>query len=76
MVTAFVLGTVKEIHKIEEILKDLMRIDEIKEANKIYGDYDVIVKVLANDLDHMNDTIVNKLRAVEGLGETNTLISL
>ena len=75
MVTAFILATTKT-GKEKDVLTDLLRITEVKEAYNVYGDYDVFIKAEARDIDNLNDVLIRKIRSLPNIGMTTTMIGL
>ncbi len=45
-----------------------------KEVIITYGEYDLIVKVESNSLEDLDDFIFNKLRSINGVTTTTTLL--
>lgn len=60
--------------------KDLMvynkvkELPEVKEVITTYGEYDIIIKVEVKTLDDLDMFVFNKLRAIDGVEATTTLI--
>ena len=75
MVTAFILATTKT-GKEKDVLTDLLRIDEVKEAYNVYGDYDVLIKAETNDIEALNDVLIRKIRNLPNIAATTTMIGL
>ncbi len=75
MVTAFILATTKT-GKEKEVVERLMKIDEIKEAYNVYGDYDVLIKAETRDLDNLNEFLMKKIREIPEIAMTTTMIGL
>ena len=75
MVTAFVLATTRT-GKEKDVLTDLLRIEEVKEAHNVYGDYDIFIKTETSDLDSLNDVLIRKVRAIQSISTTTTMICL
>ncbi len=75
MVTAFILATTKT-GKEKDVLTDLLRIDEVKEAYNVYGDYDVLIKAETRDLDSLNEVLIRKIRSLPNIAMTTTMIGL
>jgi DNA-binding Lrp family transcriptional regulator len=72
-VKAFIMinvGTGKE----DEVCKELVKYDEVEEVATIYGEYDAILKVKVKDMNHLDDFIVQKLRAMPNIFLTATMI--
>ncbi len=73
MPIAFVLLTV-EPGKEEEVLAKLKEIPEVEEAHRVYGVYDTIVKVNASSPEKLKDTITWKIRKIENVKSTLTML--
>ena len=54
----------------------LPRIEEVKEAHNVYGDYDIFIKTETSDLDSLNDVLIRKVRAIQSISTTTTMICL
>lgn len=60
--------------------KDLMVYNKIKELAEVkevittYGEYDIIIKVEVESLEHLDDFVFSKLRTIDGVEATTTLI--
>jgi len=52
-------------------VKDLA---EVKEVITTYGEYDIIIKVEVKSLEHLDEFVFGKLRTIEGVEATTTLI--
>ncbi|HIJ99161.1 TPA: Lrp/AsnC ligand binding domain-containing protein [archaeon] len=75
MVTAFILATTKT-GKEKDVLTDLLRIEEVREAYNVYGDYDVLIKAETKDIDSLNDVLIRKIRSLPNIAMTTTMIGL
>jgi DNA-binding Lrp family transcriptional regulator len=73
MPIAFVLVN-SELGKEENVLKKLKQVDEVKEANIVYGVYDIITKVKAATMQDLKDAINMKIRRMEFVRSTVTMI--
>ena len=71
MAMAFVLINV-EIGGEEEVLNNLRQIEEVKEAYLLFGVYDIIVKVEAEDRKRVEEIIVWKIRKFDKVRQTIT----
>ncbi len=58
----------------EKVLEKLKSIKNVKEAFIVYGVYDMIAKVEANDLEELRDVVSTRIRRIEGVRSTVTLI--
>jgi DNA-binding Lrp family transcriptional regulator len=72
MTLAFVLISTAP-RKEHEVYNELLKIPEIIELHPLFGDYDLIARVEAPDLDVLGHIIVDKIRKVEGIADTKTL---
>ena len=51
----------------------LLKVSEIVELHPLFGEYDLIVKLEAQDFDSLGHLVVEKIRSIEGVKETKTL---
>jgi DNA-binding Lrp family transcriptional regulator len=72
--SAYILG-VSEIGKEKEVLQRCLNIKDVVEGTIVFGEYDVIVKVVTDDVKELSRR-VEEIRRVEGLLRTATLISM
>jgi len=73
LATAFVLINA-EIGAENDVLKDLKTITEIKEAHMVYGVYDIIARVETETMQDLKDTISWKIRRLDKVRSTLTMI--
>jgi len=73
LATAFVLINA-EIGAENEVLKDLKGITEVKEAHMVYGVYDIIARVETETMQDLKDTISWKIRRLDKVRSTLTMI--
>jgi len=55
------------------VFTELSKISEIAELHSLFGEYDIIAKIKAKDLEELGEIIINKIRSVEGVLVTKTL---
>jgi DNA-binding Lrp family transcriptional regulator len=60
--------------KEDEVCKELVQFDAVEEIATIYGEYDAVLKVKVKDMNHLDDFIVQKLRAMPNIFLTATMI--
>jgi DNA-binding Lrp family transcriptional regulator len=72
MVIAFVLITTKPGSE-KEIYSTLKGFNEIIELYPLFGEYDLIVRLEASDMDAIGKLVVEKIRSLDGVLETKTL---
>ena len=73
METAYVL-IVSETGSEQHVIEKLLMIDEIKEVNPIWGAYDIVVKVVEPTSDAVRKIIMGRIRMIEGIKTTVSLI--
>ncbi len=73
METVYVL-IVSEMGSEQHVIEKLLMIDEIKEVNRVWGAYDVVVKVVGLTSDAVREIITGKIRMIEGIKTTSSLI--
>ena len=74
MVTSYTLARV-EPTKDNIVYDKIDGLPEVKEVITTYGEYDMIIKVEVESLDALDNFVFSKLRAIEGIESTTTLIS-
>ncbi len=78
---AFVLINV-EVGAEEEVKKKILEIPEVEEAYQVYGTYDMIIKLKAEDKEKLKNAIFKRkiiskrIRTIKGVGSTMTLITV
>ena len=73
MAKAYVLINT-EMGKEDEVLRELKQIPNVVEAYIIYGVYDVIAKVEADSLEKVKDIISSRVRRLEYVRSTLSMI--
>ncbi|MFQ5476870.1 MAG: Lrp/AsnC ligand binding domain-containing protein [Nitrosopumilus sp.] len=58
----------------EDLVGELAEIDVVKEITLVEGPWKIILKLESSDLDHIRDAIRWKIRRMEGIESTLTLI--
>lgn len=74
MVTSYTLARV-EPAKDRDVYDLVKQLPGVKEVITTYGEYDMIIKVEVESLDKLDDFVFNKLRVIEGIELTTTLIN-
>jgi DNA-binding Lrp family transcriptional regulator len=73
MPTAYVLINC-DLGSEEEILRELRRLSEVVELSGVYGVYDIIVKIRADSMDKLRETITWHVRRIDKVRSTLTMI--
>lgn len=72
MDTGFVLITVEPTHD-NEVLEKLTKIPEVIELHSLFGEYDIMVKIEAENHEKLGGIVVSKIRTIDGVADTKTL---
>ncbi|NHI83875.1 MAG: Lrp/AsnC family transcriptional regulator [Candidatus Thorarchaeota archaeon] len=70
-ITAYIMIKIEGMSN-RHVLDKIIALDETKEAFIIFGAFDIIVKAEFKSNDDMSIYVVEKLKAIEGVGETQT----
>lgn len=73
MPIAFVLLNVEPGTE-EEVLKELRKLNEVREAYRVYGVYDGIVKVSADTTEKVKEMVSSEIRRLPNVKSTFTMI--
>lgn len=60
----------------EEITDDLSKVDEVLEIHEMHGRFDLLLKVRAKNLEQMREIVVNKIRILPHIIETELMTVL
>lgn len=74
MPTAFVLINT-ELGSEMKVLKNLKKVGGVEEAHAVYGTYDIVVRVKAETMDRLKETVSSHIRKVKNVRATLTLMS-
>ena len=72
MAIGFILISAAPAHE-HEVFDRLSNIPEIVELHALFGEYDIIAKIEAEDFEKLGNIVVNKIRVIEGVIDTKTL---
>lgn len=59
--------------KERRVYERIASLKEVEELYPLFGEYDLIAKVVVKDFEELSEVVVNKIRSVEGVVETKTL---
>jgi len=65
---------VSELGSEQHVIEKLLMIDEIKEVNRVWGAYDVVVKLVGPTSDAVRKIIMEKIRMIDGIRTTVSLM--
>lgn len=72
MALGFVLIKVAP-RKEKEVYSRLASLEEVEELYPLFGEYDLITKIVVKDFEELSEVVVKKIRALDGVLETKTL---
>jgi DNA-binding Lrp family transcriptional regulator len=72
-VKAYIMMNIKSGSE-DEVCEKLLNYDEIEEVSTIYGEFDVIAKVKAKDMNSLDNLIVKRLRSIPDIILTATML--
>ena len=73
MTTAYVLINC-DLGYEEQIIEELKHISDVKEVNGVFGAYDILAKVESDQISTLRETIMWKIRKLNRVRSTLTLI--
>ncbi len=73
LVVSYTLARVQPAKEVQVYYK-VKEYPEIEEVITTYGEYDIIIKVKVDSLEMLDDFVFNKLRTIDGVEATTTLI--
>ena len=73
MPSAFVLVNA-EIGSEDDVLNDLKNTKGVTEAFIVYGVYDIVAKITSDTMDELKEIITTKIRGLENVRSTLTMI--
>ena len=56
-----------------EVYNKLSKVPQIVELHPLFGEYDLIAKIEADDFENLGVVVVNKIRSIDGVIDTKTL---
>ncbi|MGA1820172.1 MAG: Lrp/AsnC family transcriptional regulator [Thermoplasmatota archaeon] len=71
----FILISTKA-HEEENVMAILNSTPEVQEAHLLFGEYDIIAKVVARDFNGVSKIVLEKIRSLDGVVHTETLAGI
>jgi len=65
---------ISEMGSEQHVIERLLMIDEIKDVNRVWGAYDVVIKVVGPTSDAVRKIIQEKIRTIDGIKTTISLM--
>ncbi len=73
MVESYILLT-SAIGKVRDVYDELSTLDHVKDVRIVTGPFDIIALTEAEDLSVLTSAVVEKIRDIEGVVDTNTAV--
>jgi DNA-binding Lrp family transcriptional regulator len=75
LATGFVLIRIMP-KKEHDVYNGLLRLDRVSEVYNVFGDCDIVAKVVAKDYQTIGDIVVDIIRSSKGIIWTKTLVTV
>ena len=75
MVIGFVLMHVSPLREYE-VFNKLLKLHEVIELHPLFGEYDLIAKIQAEDYESIGEIIIQKIKTISGIIDTTTLTGI
>jgi DNA-binding Lrp family transcriptional regulator len=75
MVTAFVMIVSKPGEE-KDLAEDLRKLPEVKEVWEVYGEYDLVARILTDSLQLLDSFVRQQIRRLPSVRLTTTMISV
>ena len=62
--------------KEHDVFSALSNVEEIVEIHPLFGEYDIIAKIEAEDFNQLGQIVIDKIRTVNGVIDTKTLTGI
>jgi len=72
MAIGFVLISAAPAHE-HEVYTKVSKTSEVLEVHLLFGEFDLIAKIEAEDFEKLGEIIVEKIRSIKGVIDTKTL---
>ncbi len=74
MPLAFVLVNA-ELGYEEDVIREIRKLPDVKEAHLVYGMYDIMVKIEGSSVDKVKESVNTKIRKLDKIRSTLTMIA-
>ena len=73
MAIGFALLSISPLHE-KKVYEALKQIPGVVEVHPLFGEFDILLKIECDDIDSIGSVVINKIRSIEGVMDTKTLI--
>ena len=63
----------RKLHQ-EDIAKKIKKLRGVEEVDIMAGGNDILIKIRLKDIDELNDFVIRKLREIDGVDKTETMV--
>jgi DNA-binding Lrp family transcriptional regulator len=75
VVIGFVLMHVSPLHEYG-VFNRLSKLPEVIELHPLFGEYDLIAKIEAEDYESIGEIVIHKIKTIDGIIDTKTLTGI
>jgi DNA-binding Lrp family transcriptional regulator len=75
MVIGFVLMHVSPLREYE-VFNKLSKLHEVIDVHPLFGEYDLIAKIEAEDYENIGEIVIQKIKTIDGVADTMTLTGI
>jgi DNA-binding Lrp family transcriptional regulator len=72
---AYVLITIRT-GEVRQVVRQLRKVEQVKEANMTFGPYDAVVIIEADDINSLGTILANDIQPIPGILETLTCLGV
>lgn len=65
-----------EIGSETDVLKELVKIEEVQEVHSTYGVYDIVARVTGDTMEKLKEIVTNRVRRLNNVKSTLTMIAV
>jgi len=73
MAVGFALLSISPLNE-KKVYDSLRNLPEITELHPLFGEYDILIKIECSDIDKIGEIVISKIRSINGVMDTKTLI--
>lgn len=59
-----------------EVYRVLNQLEEVKEVHSLFGEFDLIAKIQADNFNKLGQVVVDEIRSINGVEDTKTLTGI
>jgi DNA-binding Lrp family transcriptional regulator len=59
-----------------QVFNKLSKLHEVIEVHPLFGEYDLIAKIQAEDYESIGEIVIHKIKTIDGITDTKTLTGI